>query len=222
MKTLFHRGLPFAVGLGAVTFLVNVWADPGWWTSGSEPVIDSSAPPNKFGPANLGQLKHITEKAMEECGFSGTGPEASSYEARILTAEVASWDLATSDNYAPVNTGQLKAMAEPFHGFLMLDRPWGGAYGTADNFALANIGQLKNAFKFEADATATGDLDGDGLTNAEEALRGTNPRGADSDRDGVDDDVDAFPNDPSASSLGPHSGSDTTGPVITLLQPAHT
>lgn len=41
-----------------------------------------------------------------------------------------------------------------------------------------------------------GDLDGDGLSNLDELLNGTNPAKADTDGDGVNDKLDAFPLDP--------------------------
>lgn len=79
--------------------------------------------------------------------------------------------------------------------------PWSFSATTADDYALANIGQVKNLFSFaitspvdpndtdsdglpddsemfyfgNLDQTATGDADGDGLTNTAEFLSGSNP-----------------------------------------------
>ncbi|NCF89272.1 MAG: hypothetical protein GWQ05_26295 [Verrucomicrobiaceae bacterium] len=58
-------------------------------------------------------------------------------------------------------------------------------YGLADDYELATFGNL--------DQTGDGDLDEDGLTNAEEASNGTDPSLADTDNDGASDkaEVDA-------------------------------
>jgi hypothetical protein len=58
------------------------------------------------------------------------------------------------------------------------------------------------------------DMDGDGLTNAQEYLLGTNPFCADSDGDGVPDGQDAFPLDPTRSTDVNH-----TPPVINIVEP---
>lgn len=62
------------------------------------------------------------------------------------------------------------------------------------------------------------DPDGDGLTTSAELAQGTSPIIADTDGDGVSDLADAFPLDPSASSLTA-GGGDATAPVVTLTKP---
>jgi len=64
------------------------------------------------------------------------------------------------------------------------------------------------------------DVDGDGLSNAYEISIGTNPFSADTDGDGVPDGSDAFPLDPTRSSLPSPNPSDHTPPTITLRKPA--
>lgn len=62
------------------------------------------------------------------------------------------------------------------------------------------------------------DSDGDGVSNLDELAKGTSPLSADSDGDGVADNLDAFPLDPSSSTL-PTVPGDVTSPVITLIKP---
>ena len=65
------------------------------------------------------------------------------------------------------------------------------------------------------------DSDGDGISDAAEALRGTSPLLADSDGDGIPDGADDFPLDPSRYSLALPDPNDTTPPAVTLDSPAN-
>lgn len=81
-------------------------------------------------------------------------------------------------------------------------------------------GPLTTQNLLELDLSAgTGDFDGDGLTNAEELEWGTDPLIPDTDGDGVNDETDRYPLDPSAAG-SPPSGTDTTPPVFTITQPS--
>lgn len=68
-------------------------------------------------------------------------------------------------------------------------------------------------------AAANPDYDADGVSNAQELLNGSDPFTADTDGDGVPDGADAFPTDPTRSSVPAPTPGDTTPPVITLTQP---
>jgi len=64
------------------------------------------------------------------------------------------------------------------------------------------------------------DVDGDGLTYAQELLKGTNPFRADTDGDGVLDGIDAFPLDPTRWQT-PTDPTPGVPPIITLQEPTN-
>ncbi len=66
------------------------------------------------------------------------------------------------------------------------------------------------------------DFDGDGVSNIQEILQGTDPFSVDTDGDGVSDGSDAFPLDPTRTSLPSPNPTDHTAPSITLRKPANT
>jgi hypothetical protein len=101
-----------------------------------------------------------------------------------------------------VNLGQLKTIAARFQQRLLAlgqipSLPaWLDEEGT-DNHAIANIGQAKALFAFSVQFVGGIDSDGDGLTDAQEALFGTNPFDLDSDGDGISDGLEfAMGSDP--------------------------
>jgi hypothetical protein len=142
---------------------------------------------------NQGQLKHVASQAYAELGarlatVGGAGTN--------LTAIIGGFT--TNNNYDLANVGQLKALAKPFYDRLMevqytTNYPWSS--GT-DDYVIANVGQVKNVFSFDlaapsgavaewwqkyyfgSETTNIGpndDFDGDGWTNLQEYLAGTNP-----------------------------------------------
>jgi len=75
---------------------------------------------------------------------------------------VASWTETGTDDFAAVNVGQLKALAQRFYDRLAdigleSNVPWDGV---ADDFALANIGQVKQVFAIEFFDPLDTDADG--------------------------------------------------------------
>ncbi|MEY2506446.1 MAG: hypothetical protein QOH01_775 [Verrucomicrobiota bacterium] len=60
---------------------------------------------------------------------------------------------ATSNDFAPINLGQLKALAKPFYDRLVAagvvdTYPWLTALNNPDDFTVANVGQVKSLFSF--------------------------------------------------------------------------
>lgn len=194
---------------------------PVWWTSSTNPVLDPSATTTgveqNYAPANLGQLKYIAKQAKLHLDANLPGGSGSAITSLVngftpqsgvsyTPAELAAFREA---NYAPINLGQLKAVAKPFYvrlktagydtkanliarGFpatWAYDYPWNPSTPVADNYAPANIGQLKAVFSFDLTAL---DSDGDGIPNGWELAQGFNPENpsdggttADADGDGL-------------------------------------
>ena len=91
-------------------------------------------------------------------------------------------------------------------GYSLLAKAW----DNAGNTRLSAIAQIIIAL----------DTDGDGINDFVEILNGTNPFLADTDGDGVPDGQDAYPLDPSRSSVPSADPNDHTPPTITRDEPA--
>lgn len=149
---------------------------PDWWTDSATAIVDPNAEPSNYSPANLGQLKHVAVQAREHLdalpGGAGSAIDAliESFEPRegqnYTQQEI---DNFITENYAPINLGQLKAVAKPFYDRLIAvgydtqahliargypsnwshPYPWNPATPASENYAPANLGQLKLVFSFD-------------------------------------------------------------------------
>ena len=157
---------------------------PAWWYS--KGAVDTNLPANDYTLITLGQLKWLATNACAEMNACfGAGSNVTS----VVNA------FSNTNNYYLANLGQLKYVAQPFYDRLYELNltntfpesmpgyyPWGNAQSTND-YAAANIGQAKYVFSFDSAV----DTDGDGLTDWDEIVHGTDPYDADSDDDGLSD-----------------------------------
>lgn len=154
-------------------------APPAWWTE--RQVIDPNAAKNDFGPANQGQLKNIATKGYAELQARLPASVWTTPAGEALGTLVTGWNPAQGNNLAPINQGQLKAVAQKFYDVLIQvgyssAYPWTAATTDDASFAPANIGQVKNLFSF--DLGTANDADLDGIPDWWETFYGLNPANA--------------------------------------------
>jgi hypothetical protein len=185
---------------------------PSWWSANETRVLEATGFAQNYAPANLGQLKHVATQAKRYLDLTlinvgGAGASinnlVASFEPRqgqgYTPPQIAALKAA---NYAPINLGQLKAVAKPFYDRLIEIRystkgnlitrgypsnwafnyPWNPNTPISANYAVANLGQLKMTFSFEF-----ADIDGDDLPDFWELHNGLdmfNPYDGTSDLDG--------------------------------------
>jgi hypothetical protein len=140
-------------------------AAPAWWATHG--VINTSATPDDYAAVNQGQVKNIASKAYAEMDDKMPGGAGAALDS-IWASPAPS-----TDDYRAVNIGQLKNVAKPFYDRLGIAYPWANSASPADDYALANIGQVKNLFSFTIGASSPSDpndTDGDGLPDAWELL----------------------------------------------------
>ena len=122
---------------------------PDWWYSRDVIVLDVPVT-NDYAAALSGQLKWISTKAADAFANSLLWTGAGAEEAAITNLVN---EFAETDNYQPINLGQLKHAAALFYDWLIAKGatnayPWADAPNTND-FAAGNVGQLKQTFSFE-------------------------------------------------------------------------
>jgi hypothetical protein len=183
----------------ALVPLLAYAAAPAWWSQRG--VLVPNATADDYAPVNQGQLKNIARAGVAE--MDARLPRGAGDALHNLVDAWASPTAQTND-FAPANLGQLKNVAKPFYDRLIAvglisTYPWSGSSSPPDDFAVANIGQVKNAFSidlvillFDSDGNGlpdaweqhyfghlgvdpNADPDGDGLTNLQEYLNGTDP-----------------------------------------------
>jgi outer membrane lipoprotein-sorting protein len=150
---------------------------PAWWLSRN--VITTNAVPRDFAPLTQGQLKWLATQAAAELdeGLQFVGGAGSNVMALVAA-------FSPTNNYRPVNLGQVKHVAQPFYARLAAlgltnlppagagrPYPWSRSTNPPNDYAMASIGQAKYAFSFD---TAV-DSDGDGIPDIWEASLGSNP-----------------------------------------------
>lgn len=177
MKKYLSHGI--LVFLGASSFMG--WAGPPlWWSFGTPPVVDSTAPPASRGPANIGQAKWMAKNALD--ALRRVDPiTAAAVEADLvgIGKPVPHWHPpATEDEKIAQKSvllqGQLKALAAPFYNRLQARHPlWLASElasnGTASagspypwtvssdddaNRSVATTGQLKAVFSLRFETLA--------------------------------------------------------------------
>jgi hypothetical protein len=196
----------FAVALLLAAFVAQLpAAQPAWWTQDATRILPTPpVAPDNYAVANLGQLKHVAAMAKKHLDdklstvgragqaiddlVAGLEPRAGSTPSQIIASREA--------NYAPVNLGQLKAVAKPFYDRLRAvgyntrqnlidhgapgwahDYPWNPATPVAENYSPANLGQMKWVFSFDLSTFSLDqDADGDGIPNGWEVTYGLDPQ----------------------------------------------
>jgi len=176
-------------------------AVPVWWSE--RDVLEANKPADDYAVLNQGQLKHIATRAAAELNTrlpGDLGGAGLAINDLIISWQTAPGSGVTRDDYAAVNHGQLKAVADLFYLRLIAvgyttERPWTNSPFAPDHYATANLGQVKYLFSFDLSAPAgqlptwwqnhyfpgqTGidpqaDADGDGLTNLEEYQATSDP-----------------------------------------------
>jgi hypothetical protein len=211
-NSMIKQTLSIAAFLAATASLYADPTPPAWWATRG---ATNSNTPNPNAAVTQGQLKHFTQKAVDELNskvVNGAGTELNSlvsgWETEYSTGGHSASNPLPADRHA-MTVGQLKWIASKIDASLMnllyIDMPREWIAASEGDDEIATLGQLKTVFDFdlsappgqlplwwqwyyffwEQDIDPNGYFDGDSLTNYEEYLLGLDPNNDDSDGDGI-------------------------------------
>ncbi|MEQ1750697.1 MAG: SpvB/TcaC N-terminal domain-containing protein, partial [Prosthecobacter sp.] len=222
-RPLLWRDL-LVVSLCSITWMMPCYAGvPGWWTSGTYPVIatGSTVVQDDYAAVNVGQMKHMVSKAVLEMGnlSGGAGLE--------LNTMVSDWSLnqISASNSDMVNVGQLKAVMKKVYDRLNEAHGTTGYPWPTDNqdsfWQAVNVGQLKNLLYIDVSLPPDRNLTQGLGTEAQPTL--TPPTGAFANRNTVLSAADHYSRNPqlsllargSATGLPPNAANIDNAPVAT-------
>jgi hypothetical protein len=188
-------------------------AAPDWWATQNVfavgAVTDDYAVANVGQLKSMAKKASLEMQSK----FAVIGGAGAAIDSMINAWESAPAFGTTRDDYAALTVGQLKQVSAKFYDRISAQAgepsavyPWTGSLVATDDYALVNVGQLKAVFAFDivlADSDqdglldvlemqffgnlgqiATGDFDGDGLSNLAEMLASTRPDQHNTDEDG--------------------------------------
>jgi len=137
---------------------------PSWWATYG---VQNENPANDYAAVNQGQVKNIAVAAVSELDtdlaqFGGAGGQLDQ-----LASTLISGSSPQRNDYAAINLGQLKALAQPFYDRLLAlgynippvmsgTYPWITSGLAANDYAMANLGQVKNLFSFDVTYSSAG------------------------------------------------------------------
>lgn len=147
-------------------------APPQWWTNRG--AVDPNATPDDYAAVTQGQLKHFTQKAVQEMNtnLSGGAGFQLNYLVETWKQEYRLNDWNDTDpkpeDFVAMNAGQLKFIANKIW-LRLIETGYSGsppswlAANPATDSQIVNIGQLKTGFDFDLGGPTSGDQNGNGI-----------------------------------------------------------
>ncbi|MBU0676904.1 MAG: hypothetical protein KJ626_02215 [Verrucomicrobia bacterium] len=133
---------------------------PNWWIERG--VVDTNTASADYSPATQGHIKWIVTNAYDEFEYMMPNGAGSNIETLVS-------GFSATNNYLPVNAGQLKNVAKPFYDALDQEGltnelpigvtntyPWTDSTGDDADYSVINVGQVKYVFSFDLDKDADG------------------------------------------------------------------